>query len=186
MFGIFGFKKNNFKNVINDSWSPKFKALVRRCNELNTDLFEMTEHHPTCAECAKYQGRVYSISGKNKKFPEVPEIIKYKGQIHSKCRHDFYPFMEGSRSVLHPDIVRFSNRPFVDDRSDEEINEYEADTKKQADLIRDKSEYKKICDKLPDNAPKTFAGYRKMKNSKSDNYQKLKEICKSVGIRIKE
>ncbi len=41
MFGIFSSKKNNLKNVINDSWSPKFKALVRRCNELNTDLFEI-------------------------------------------------------------------------------------------------------------------------------------------------
>lgn len=185
MFGIF--KKSNYSNKILDSWNPKFKALVRRCNELNTDLFEMTEHHPTCAECAKYQGRVYSISGKSRKFPPVPEIIKNKGQVHSGCRHDFYPFVDGaSVPAYHKNIVEYSNSPFIDNRSEAEIEEYESDKKQQADLKRDQSEYKKIVSKLPEEAPKSFAGYRRMKNSKSENYLKLKEKCKEIGLKLKD
>ena len=63
---------------------------------------------------------------------------------------------------------------------------YEAKQKKINDKIRDEKEYKKICEKLLELAPKSLSGYRKMKNSKSKNYLKLVEECKKQKIRIKE
>lgn len=187
MFGLFGSKKKRTINTIDVMWNDKFKTLAKQCIELNTDLIEMTEHHPTCAECAKYQGRVYSISGKSKKFPPIPDIIRKKGEIHSGCRHDFYPFFEGiSTPAHHKNIVEYSNSPFIDNRSEAEITEYENNKLQQADLDRDRAEYEKIISNLPDEAPKSFAGYRKMKNYKSENYLKLKEKCKVINILLED
>lgn len=193
IFNLFGSKKNKKKkaakdiNPINPNWSPAFKTIVRRANQLGTDLVEMSEHHPTCGECAKYQGRVYSLSGRSRKFPKIPQIIIEKGRICKGCRHEFYPYTDGcSSSNYHKNIVAYSNSPFVDNRSSEEIAEYDAEQKIIHDKKRDEREYKRICEKLPEIAPKSFGGYRRMKNSKSANYLKLVEECKKVRIRIED
>lgn len=191
-FNIFGSKKKTTKKVVaavntpNSNWSPAFRAIVRRANQLGTDLVEMSEHHPTCGECAKYQGRVYSLSGRSKKFPKIPQIIIEKGRIHTGCQHEFYPYIDGSISAYHKNIVAYSNSPFVDNRTPYEIAEYDAEQKEIHDKKRDEREYKRICEKLPDIAPKSFGGYRRMKNSKSANYLKLVEECKKVRIKIED
>ena len=148
LFNLFGKKKSKKKpiNEINPNWSANFKRIVRSANQLDTDLVEMSEHYCTCGECAKYQGRVYSLSGKNRIFPKIPQIVIDKGYIHKDCRHEFYPYMYGSTPNYHKNIVSYSNSPFIDNRSPEEIAEYEAEQKKISDKIRDEKEYKKICE----------------------------------------
>ena len=156
-------------------------------DKFETDLVEMSEHSPTCAECAKYQGRVYSISGKSKKFPKLPDQIAKNGCVHEGCRHRLYPYFDGySTPNYHENIVEYSNSPFVDNRSPEEIAEYEKNIKEAADRKRDFDEYELIKQKLPDYAPKSLSGYRRMKNLKSKNYQLLKEKCANSGITINE
>lgn len=100
----------------------------------NTDLVIMDAHGSTCPECAKYQGRVYSLSGKNRKFPKVPDFYYATGSVHSGCSHSFSPYIDGVNDPdlpytlsVHPlqnkrygkNIVAFSNRPFEDDRTKE-------------------------------------------------------------------
>lgn len=181
-------KKNKIiKNKILPSWNPLFKKTVRDCNSLNTDLVEMTMHRPTCSECAKYQGRVFSISGKNRKYPALPDAVRKYGQVHPDCRHSFYPFIDGvSKPLYHNNIVKYSNSAFVDDRTGAEKADYESEQKRKNDLKRDKNEYNEIVKRLYDKAPKSFAGYRKMKNSKSDNYLKLKKECELLGLKIED
>ena len=188
---MFFFKKKSSSpqkqtNPINPNWSYAFKEIVIRANQLETDLVEMSEHHPTCGECAKYQGRVYSLSGKSKKFPKIPQIIIEEGHICKECRHAFYPYLDGYSLPNREDIVAYSNSPFVDNRTPEEIAEYDARQKKIHDKKRDEEEYKRICEKLPETAPKSLGGYRRMKNAKSANYLKLVEECKKLGIKIED
>ena len=178
--------KTRVLNEIKPGWTPAFKRAVKHANELGTDLLEMTEHHCTCGECAKYQGRVFSISGRNKKYPRLPECILEKGCVHKGCRHDFFPYVDGTAPTYHKNIVAYSNSPFIDNRSPEEIAQYDAEQKEIADRKRDEREYKKICEKLPEIAPKSLAGYRRMKNAKSNNYLKLVDECKRAKITIKE
>lgn len=177
--------QNKSLNKINPNWVFSFKQTVKDANSIGTDLIEMSEHHPTCAECAKYQGRVYSISGTSRKYPPLPECIAKNGQVHKDCRHDFYPFIDGYSGNYHKDIVKYSNSPFIDNRTPDEINEYEAEIAEIKAKKQDKKEYDLISKKLPDIAPKSFGGYRKMKNSNSKNFQKLSEECKKVNIKIK-
>ena len=173
--------------VIHREWSPRFKAIVQSANRLGTDLVEMTEHHPTCAECAKYQGRVYSLTGRSLLYPKIPQVIIDKGYICKGCRHEFYPFVQGlSTPVHHKNIVSYSNSPFIDNRSPEEAAQWELKQQQIKEKNQDEREYKRICEKLPELAPKSFAGYRKMKNANSKNYQKLVQECEKARIKITE
>lgn len=143
-----------------------------RC--LRTDLIEMSSHYCTCAECAKYQGRVYSINGKDRRFPLIPDHIKKYGVVHEACRHTFYPYLPDlvNRSELMSAIKR-SNSPYIDNRTDEEKALYENKKAFSEQMICDRGDYDYIRELLPEIAPKSFAGYRKMKSTNSKNYQKL-------------
>lgn len=102
--------------------------------DLSTDLVIMDAHGCVCPECAKYQGRVYSLSGKSRKFPKVPDFYHTTGCVHKGCSHIFWPYIDGVNDPdlaytlsVHPlkdkrygrNIVAFSNRPFADDRTEE-------------------------------------------------------------------
>lgn len=160
------------------------ERIMAEAKQLGTDLVEMSEHHCTCGECAKYQGRVFSLSGKSKRFPKVPDAFFVYGAIHEGCRHDFYPFFEDDDPTYHENIIEYSNRPFVDNRSQEEIEQYEAEQKAQRDLMKDREDYDWIWEHLGDIAPKSFSGYRRMKNSNSVNYQKLCKAANEKGKNI--
>lgn len=160
--------------------------VLKNCRELKTDLIEMSEHHPTCEECAKYQGRVFSLSGSDKRFPKLPEFIYKLGGVHKGCRHSFFPFVYGaSKSAYgHINIIEYSNSPFLDNRSDDEKNQWEIEEQNRLELENDRKNYDILLKALPDLAPKSFSGYRKMKKTRSKNYVKLLEKAKSKGINI--
>ena len=98
---------------------------------LGTDLVIMSSHGASCSECAKYQGRVFSLSGNSLPFPKIPEAFFKYGGIHEGCGHTFSPYIHGVtdpmlgytlsfQKAVSPkyrnNIIAFSNRPFVDDR----------------------------------------------------------------------
>jgi hypothetical protein len=112
------------------------KRILDDAKQRNTDLLQMNVVGCSCSECAKYQGRVFSISGKSKKFPRIPNAFFEYGAMSKYCWHAFYPYTDGvtdpmleSTLQLYPDIPKryrksieaFSNRPFRDDRSESDI-----------------------------------------------------------------
>jgi tetratricopeptide (TPR) repeat protein len=174
------------KEQLSKSAESKFaRQIFRNAKEIGTDLVEMSEHHPTCGECTKYQGRVFSISGKDKRFPKLPQYALSHGKLHQGCRHTFYPFTYGiSNSAYgHDDIIAYSNRPFVDDRTPEEKLKYEAMIQAKEEEEKSRKEYDWICENLPDIAPKSFSGFRRMKNSDSTNFQKLCQAAHNAGYK---
>ena len=58
------------------------------------DLVECDIVSPTCDSCAVYQGRVYSISGKDKRYPALYQTAFKSGYsiIHPNCRHSWSPY----------------------------------------------------------------------------------------------
>lgn len=184
------------------------QQIVQDARDLGTDLVIMEPHGCACPECAKYQGRVFSLSGSDKRFPRVPSAFFKYGSLHDGCSHQFYPYMYGfatNKTDLEyalsiqkiknwgyrRNIVSFSNRPFVDDRPVEDIEEaklYEEkanqEWKHKQELYDGmiefeyqrgiyKSEYKWIQENLPDICPKSYSGYMRMKNGDTKNYQKI-------------
>ncbi|MDD6488897.1 MAG: hypothetical protein PUG48_03650 [Clostridia bacterium] len=152
------------------------------------DLVKMTSHSPTCAVCAKYQGRVYATTkqaangkykdkdGKRLKFPYLYDTVLVKGYdtVHPNCRHRFsiYP----ARAYTTEELKKASQnsmREFTDDRSDDERKAYAKEQAEKRQKNENLKQYEKLKAMFPDDAPKSFAGFVRMKNAKSERYKQL-------------
>lgn len=181
-----------------DSYAKKTAKL------LNTDLVEATFEMNCCDECTKYRGRVFSISGLDRRFPKLPKYI------NCDCFGiSFHPFLYGISKPTYKDyfrvgddIISFSNRPFVIERTEFERqtaikqkayehkqlelhNRFSADMKKLSEWDKEhRSEYEKLCNLIPEFAPKSLGGYTRMKLTNSKNFQKLADIARAKGLNI--
>lgn len=155
------------------------------CHKHGTDLVEVSGVSCPCEECAKYQKRIYSLSGNDKRFPKYPDWIRYDLCEHN-CGLMTYPFFENFSvpTYFEGDIFEVSNRPFVDDRTPEEKAAFEERRDKIFKERKYRAEYTQLLELIPDLAPKSLAAYTRMKNSNSKGYLLLKEKAKSVGIEI--
>lgn len=77
-----------------------------RMDEYDVDLLEVSSHAGARPKCAPYQGRIFSRSGRSRKYASLAstsygEIDGLKGR---NCRHIFYPFVEGV-SIRRPSQV---------------------------------------------------------------------------------
>lgn len=170
---------------------------IRNAKSLGTDLVEADYFKGCCSECAKYRGRWFSISGKDRRFPKMP--VNYG----CTCQGiEFSPVIYGvSEPIYCPksrNIIEYSNRPFIDDRSKKEKADYDMYKKERdnelwydqyaqkIEKIRafDKKNYYKIKKQIPEIAPKSFSGYMRMKNSNSKNYQKLVSNAAQMDINL--
>lgn len=145
------------------------------------DLMMMTEHYPTCEACAVLQGRVYSISGRDKRFPPLSRAFPsgYRN-VHPNCRHAMTYWIEEMQS---PEEIRAalarSNAPFTDNRSDEEIALY---SKQQADSRRmraDRSQFERYRQRLGEDAPKSFHTFRRIKNADGQKWKEMQSLYRS-------
>ena len=141
------------------------------------DLMMMTEHYPTCEACAVLQGRVYSISGRDKRFPPLSRAFPsgYRN-VHPNCRHVMTYWIEEMQSPeeIKAALAR-SNAPFTDNRSDEEIALY---SKQQADSRRmraDRSQFERYRQRLGEDAPKSFHTFRRIKNADGQKWKEMQE-----------
>lgn len=73
------------------------KMSMHNCEKMGTDLVEVTAHWGARPEHVIWQGKVYSRSGKNKKYPPFSECHygAVDGLCGVNCHHTFYPFFEG-------------------------------------------------------------------------------------------
>lgn len=177
---------------------PKTHFTINDVNELQRsraqnykiDLVAATCTGYHCAECSKYINRVYSQSGIDNRFPILPDYVKNHAD---HCRITLYPFVYGAnimrdvytgKSINDKEIIKYSNRPYVDSRPPQWIEGYRKHQAKQNNNDNFKSEYKQICELLPDIAPKNQAGYTRMKKANSDSFKKLAESARQAGIII--
>ena len=92
------------------------KIQTARMDEFDVDLVLVSSHLGARPEHAEWQGKVYSRSGLNPKYPDFVAVTGYgtvTGLCGANCRHNFSPYFEGM------------DNPF--DRYDDEENlkEYE-------------------------------------------------------------
>lgn len=156
-------------------------ARENQLTENGYDLLMMTEHYPTCEACAVLQGRVYSISGRDKRFPPLSRAFPsgYRN-VHPNCRHVMTYWIEEMQS---PEEIRAalarSNAPFTDNRSDEEIALY---SKQQADSRRmraDRSQFERYRQRLGEDAPKSFHTFRRIKNADGQKWKDMQSLYRS-------
>ncbi|MBQ6807039.1 MAG: phage minor capsid protein [Lachnospiraceae bacterium] len=98
------------------------------------DLVITSQHMGSRPEHADWQNKVFSFSGKSKKYPDFRKATGYgtvTGLKGAHCTHDFYPFWEGA-SVI-PDDIKEPEPVIIDGK---EYTRYQA-TQKQRKMERD-------------------------------------------------
>lgn len=128
-------------------------GLVNQMQGMDRDLVRMTEHHAACPICAPLEGRVYSISGKDPRFPKLDKAVGDYMHIHPNCRHRVVPYVEELDD--NPEATRRkSNRPFSDDpRTAAEKRSYERE-QRQNKLRRDRRRLEEQLAVAPDDQKK--------------------------------
>jgi hypothetical protein len=151
------------------------RATLNQLTSLGYDLVQMTSHKSSCPVCAPLEGRVYSISGKTPGYP--PLSMAYTGphaNIHVNCRHVLTPYIPEFANDPEGDKA-FSNRSFdIDPRAQKQIETYNQVQEYKQRMRNDRNQWRKYKLAMPDDTPKTFSGFRRMKYArKSTGYGTL-------------
>lgn len=125
---------------------------MARAQEFGCDLVEVTAHAGArvgigVANHAEWQGKIYSISGNNPKYPNFAEATGYgtgAGLGGWNCRHSFHPYFEGSpRMYSGEELQELNAEKYTYNGT--KMTEYEATQKQryiERQLRRWKREYK--------------------------------------------
>lgn len=152
------------------------------------DLYTILGTDDPCGLCAPFQRRVYSKSGKDKRFPPLSDAfgkVDSDGpndlsntwlNIHPNCRCAVVPWTAAGRTNAEiRKIERFSNpqlNPYsVDPRSKKVIEAYrrkEAGRRKWLDAYDQWQRYRVT---IPEKAPKTFQTFQRHKLADDEKYR---------------
>lgn len=162
-----------------------FEITLMNCKSMKTDLIESSENIRECAVCAMYTRRIFSISGKDKRFPVLPDFFRMMPREHDFCLVSFYPFLLNFSEPtweFRGNLFDWSNRPYKDERSSQQKEYYRDWVISNLQESLDRENYDFIREYLPEVAPKSFGGYRRMKNMRSTAYKKIRDLTLSLGV----
>ncbi|OOV78898.1 phage minor capsid protein [Mammaliicoccus fleurettii] len=142
----------------------------------DNDLVYVTGDLNTCSECAKYQDKVFSLTGKDTRFPQldVRDVIP----VHPNCKCSVRPFVADFKtdSEINKYIAKGKDfNPNLDPRTKKQRESYERDQKLKRKARQEMKNYNSIKAILGDDAPKSLGAYRRMKRSNSTGYVKMKQ-----------
>ena len=94
------------------------------CEKTGQDLVIISQHMGSRPEHAGFQNKVYSLSGKSKKYPDIHAPLgdgcaygSPEGLKGPNCTHNFYPFWEGISEIpeplKEPDPVEYKGRTYT-------------------------------------------------------------------------
>lgn len=70
-------------------------AAMNQARNYGTDLLQISSHNTKTAICLPYEGRIFSISGKDLRFPRLEDIPPF----HPNCLHLSFPTFESAMEV---------------------------------------------------------------------------------------
>lgn len=165
-------------------------SMIQQALREGIDLVECDIVSPTCDSCAVYQGRVYSISGNDSRYPALYKTAFKSGYsiIHPNCRHSWSPYHtelyseEEKRQALER-----SNRSWQPDGDGRRFQQtetlranYAAGQQKMrqwnAEILeyeRMKDHYKKIGQPPPYS---TLGAFRRAKRANAESYETKKGV----------
>lgn len=146
------------------------KIMEENLKSTGQDLVITSQHAGSRPEHVPWQNKVFSYSGKSKKYPNFFKETGYGtagGLKGVNCTHDFYPFWEGA-SVIPEDI--------------EWSEEYYKNTQKQRSMERDIRALKRELE-----AQKAIGGDTAVLQAKlRQKTAEYRSFSEQVGIRIKD
>lgn len=101
--------------------------------EMENDLVEVTAHSGARPDHAKWQGGIYSLSGKSKKYESLKKATGYgtgEGLGGWNCRHNFFPYIEGSPRTYTKESLKAMEARDIE-YNGEKMTKYEASQKQR-------------------------------------------------------
>lgn len=175
-------------------------AMLQQALKEGIDLVKCGTVAPTCDICSVYQGRVYSISGKDSRFPALYKTAFQSGYsiIHPNCRHSWSPYREEMYTEEQREKdKKQSNRSFKPDTDSRDFQQAERLRKQyaqgqakmrqwNAELVeyeRMKAYYKLLGEEPP---YKTLGGFRRAKRAGSESYKEARKTFEKRLTKEKE
>ena len=157
---------------------------IGRALQGGTDLVEMTTMPQCCKLCGAYQNKVYSISGKDKRFPALFKTVLKNGYAlpHPNCRHEFIPYYEEiedpedvKKDIAKSKIKYDSKGNLVDVRYQKDIEAYQSWQAGNRQLNREMHEYEQMqayYENKGEEAPyKTLGAFRRARRAQAQSYK---------------
>lgn len=85
------------------------EAALRRQEQYGLDLVQISQHYPSSDLCVDWQGRVYSISGTDEKYPPLQAAIE-GGLYHSNCKHSQSAYIPGTSKLPDKEMTKTRNK----------------------------------------------------------------------------
>ena len=146
-----------------------------RCKELGLDLVRCTKVPGCCPYCFKYEDKVYSISGRDTRFPSLYDTALQNGYniMHPNCRHEFLPFAEElERPEVVERLIKESNHFEDHDPNSKLFQLYNRNQALQRQWIKESREFHEAKALYGDNMPyQTLGGFRRASRSGSPQYE---------------
>lgn len=135
----------------------------------------------TCEYCAKYQGRVYSISGADPRFPK----LEIRPPYHAHCIHSISAWIEEYQPADEVErMLAASNRPFTDNRTEANIRKYNEIQRDKARKNETRKQWMRYKSVLPNDTP-NLRQFASLKARKTGKYVELQELYRKANATIK-
>lgn len=172
---------------------------IGRALQAGTDLVRMTSMPQCCKFCGAFQDKVYSISGKDKRFPALFKTVLRSGYAlpHPNCRHEFIPYFEEMEAP--EDVERMAKQSrikydkqgnLVDVRSQADIRSYQAWQAGNRQRNAELREYERMkayyAGKGVDAPYSTLAAFRRARRAQSGAYIEIRKRWDTVAEQSKE
>ncbi len=161
-----------------------------RCKQLGIDLVRCTTVPGCCPYCKKYEGKVYSISGNDKRFPALYETALQRGYniMHPNCRHEFIPFVEEFETPEELQRLIKESNHFEDfDKNDKMFKIYNQNQALQRQWVDESREFHRLQDTLGDQMPyRNIGSFRRARRAKSETYMRMHRDITELGSAKKD
>lgn len=142
------------------------RGTMQQVQDSGFDLVKMSSTYATCPICAVFEGRVYSISGRDKRYPKLSKAFPSGySTVHPNCTHNLLPYIE----ELDPDAEKtreLSNRDFVLHKDEQAaVDRYNKQQAVKTLRNKERRDWEQLRLNDPQNTSKTFSGYRAQQRS---------------------
>lgn len=167
-------------------WEEYLKNAKSNQKIYQSDLVITGDPDVMCADCGKYARRILSTTGITKGYLPFPDFLKHDLPEHEFCFFSFYPYSEKLSKVnwlnFRGDPKIYSNRPLKDIRTPAQKKYFREKVTESLQEDIDRNNYDFLREHHGDVAPKSFGGFRRMKNLQSNNFLILYDICQKEGV----
>lgn len=157
------------------------KMQEQLADEMGSDLVEVTAHAGARPDHAKWQGKVYSLTGKTPGYQTLAKATGYgtgAGLGGWNCRHSFFPHFPGQSNTYSKDELEEYTRPDAVEYNEKKMSLYEAE-QTQRSIERNIRRWKREDNALKAAGLDTAESSAKVRMWNS----RYKDFCSKTGLK---